>query len=275
MHLSRCGLRTAFLYSVKEDLNCLAGIPERKRSQAVHETVDRDQCVLDHLGLARIVAFRVGQTLPVHFELDDLVHAGILGLLDAAQKYDASRRVNFRSYAKYRIRGAILDSLRQLDTASRDLRRRWKLIESARRELLGLLKRDPTEDEIAEHLQMDIGSLRKTLFEIRSVGEISNRAPSSWHEGSNEHEFESAPELQPDAMCSMAEMREALAEAMSLLRPRQRQVLRLYYGEQQTMKQIGLALGVNESRVSQLHRSALSKMRVELEARGVYSEKAF
>src|SRR5579872_6154371 len=112
----------------------------------------RDQVVLAHLPLVKAIAIRVHENLPVHVDLDDLVHAGVLGLFDAASKYNADKNVVFHSYAKYRIQGAILDSLRQLDWASRDLRKRQKLVEAITRELSDSLKRTPTEVEIAEKM---------------------------------------------------------------------------------------------------------------------------
>ena len=118
----------------------------------------RDAIVLQHLSLVRAIAVRVHESLPVHVDLDDLVHAGVLGLFDAAQKYNPGKQVVFSSYAKHRIKGAILDSLRQLDWASRDLRRRHKQVEAATRELAAVLQRNPTQDEVAE--KMGVGEER-------------------------------------------------------------------------------------------------------------------
>src|SRR5579885_1670529 len=112
----------------------------------------RDRIVLEHLPLVKAIAIRVHENLPVHVDLDDLVHAGILGLFDAATKFDPEKQVAFSSYAKHRIKGAILDSLRQLDWASRDLRRRHKQLEAVTRDLASTLQRAPTEAEIAERL---------------------------------------------------------------------------------------------------------------------------
>ena len=102
----------------------------------------RDRIVLDHLPLVKAIAIRVHENLPVHVDLDDLIHAGVLGLFDAVAKYDASKNVAFQSYAKHRIKGAILDSLRQLDWASRDLRKRQKQMDSVTRDLSARLGRD-------------------------------------------------------------------------------------------------------------------------------------
>src|SRR6476469_5045590 len=109
--------------------------------------VVRDRIVLNHLPLVKAIAVRVHENLPVHVDLDDLVHAGVLGLFDAASKYNPDKKVVFHSYAKYRIKGAILDSLRQLDWASRDQRRRQKQVENTTRELTSKLGRLPTESE--------------------------------------------------------------------------------------------------------------------------------
>src|SRR5438477_1009370 len=116
----------------------------------------RDRIVLEHLPLVKAIAIRVHENLPVHVDLDDLFHAGVMGLFDAAVKYNPDKKVVFSAYAKHRIKGAILDSLRQLDWASRDLRRRHKQLEAATRELSLTLQRNPTEAEIAEKLGVDV-----------------------------------------------------------------------------------------------------------------------
>src|SRR6201981_457863 len=106
----------------------------------------RDQIVLDHLPLVKAIAIRVHENLPVHVDLDDLIHAGVLGLFDAVTKYDAEKNVAFHAYAKHRIKGAILDSLRQLDWASRDLRKRQKQVESVTQTLAVKLGRTPQDN---------------------------------------------------------------------------------------------------------------------------------
>src|SRR5450631_4309409 len=115
----------------------------------------RDQIVLDHLSLVKAIAIRVHENLPVHVDLDDLIHAGVLGLFDAVTKYDGTKNVAFHSYAKHRIKGAILDSLRQSDWASRDLRRRQKQVENTSRDLASKLGRTPCDTEVAS--QMGVG----------------------------------------------------------------------------------------------------------------------
>src|SRR5277367_6766806 len=116
----------------------------------------RDRVVLEHLPLVKAIAVRVHENLPVHVDVDDLVHAGILGLFDAASKFNPDKQVAFSSYAKHRIKGAILDSLRQLDWASRDLRRRHKQVEAVTHDLAAQFERQPTEAEIAQKLGVDV-----------------------------------------------------------------------------------------------------------------------
>src|SRR3954464_5295509 len=143
----------------------------RKKSK-VQKTL-RDRIVLDHLPLVKAIAVRVHENLPVHVEMDDLVHAGILGLFDAASKFNPEKQVAFSSYAKHRIKGAILDSLRQLDWASRDMRRRHKQVEAATRELAATLQRNPTEQEVAQKLGMDPERWRNMMLDLRNVGLVS------------------------------------------------------------------------------------------------------
>src|ERR1700682_3897656 len=133
----------------------------------------RDRIVLDHLSLVKAIAIRVHENLPVHVDLDDLVHAGVLGLFDAATKYNPDKQVAFSSYAKHRIKGAILDSLRQLDWASRDMRRRHKQGEAATRELAATLQRTAPEAEVAQKLGMDVDRWRTMMLDLRNVGLVS------------------------------------------------------------------------------------------------------
>jgi RNA polymerase sigma factor FliA len=235
----------------------------------------RDRIVLEHLPLVKAIAIRVHENLPVHVDLDDLVHAGVLGLFDAASKFDPEKQVAFSSYAKHRIKGAILDSLRQLDWASRDLRRRHKQVEAATRELATSLQRTPTEAEIAEKLGVDVERWRQMMVDLRSVGLVSASSRAVEHDDLPAPDFPSKPETQPDNMCSREQMRSVLGVAMKTLPERYQKVVFLYYTNEMTMKEIGGILGINESRVSQIHKSALEKMQVVLQANGISSVQAF
>ncbi|MGP0075620.1 MAG: sigma-70 family RNA polymerase sigma factor [Bryobacteraceae bacterium] len=235
----------------------------------------RDRIVLEHLPLVKAIAVRVHENLPVHVDLDDLVHAGVLGLFDAASKFNPEKQVAFSSYAKHRIKGAILDSLRQLDWASRDLRRRHKQVEAATRELAAALQRTPTESEIAQKLGVDVERWRQMMVDLRSVGLISASSRTAEHDDLPAPDFPSKPETQPDNMCSREQMRSVLGVAMKTLPERYQKVVFLYYTNEMTMKEIGGILGINESRVSQIHKSALEKMQVVLQANGIDSVHAF
>jgi len=239
---------------------------------------ERNRIVLQHLPLVRAIAVRVHESLPVHVDLDDLIHAGILGLFDAVEKYDPSKEVAFSSYAKHRIKGAILDSLRQLDWASRDLRRRHKQVEEATRALTAELQRTPTDEELAQRLGIEERRWRQIMIDLRNVGLISastRSAPGTDGEELPPPDFPCHPDHHPDRICARQQLREALARAMEVLPERYRKVVLLYYRDELTMKQIGHLMGINESRVSQIHKSALEKMASALQADGIFSSAAF
>ena len=246
-----------------------------KASAQAAKLARRDRVVLEHVPLVKAIAVRVHENLPVHVDLDDLVHAGILGLFDAASKFNPDKQVVFSSYAKHRIKGAILDSLRQLDWASRDMRRRHKQVEAATRDLAAELQRNPTEQEVAQKLGMDAERWRTMMIDLRNVGLIS--ASTRGNEGDDlpAPDFPSKPETHPDSICAREQLRSVLGVAMKTLPERYQKVVMLYYTNEMTMKEIGGILGINESRVSQIHKSALEKMQVALESTGITSAHAF
>jgi RNA polymerase sigma factor for flagellar operon FliA len=235
----------------------------------------RDQVVLEHLPLVKAIAIRVHENLPVHVDLDDLVHAGVLGLFDAASKFNPEKQVAFSSYAKHRIKGAILDSLRQLDWASRDMRRRHKQVEAATRELAATLQRNPTEAEVAQKLGMDQERWRSMMLDLRNVGLVSASTRSNENDDLPAPDFPTGPETHPDSICAHEQLRSVLGDAMKVLPERYQKVVTLYYTNEMTMKEIGGILGINESRVSQIHKAALEKMQVALESTGITSAHAF
>jgi len=235
----------------------------------------RDRVVLEHVPLVKAIAVRVHENLPVHVDLDDLVHAGILGLFDAASKFNPDKQVVFSSYAKHRIKGAILDSLRQLDWASRDMRRRHKQVEAATRDLAAELQRNPTEQEVAQKLGMDAERWRTMMIDLRNVGLISASTRGNEGEDLPAPDFPSKPETHPDSICAREQLRSVLGVAMKTLPERYQKVVSLYYTNEMTMKEIGGILGINESRVSQIHKSALEKMQTALSANGITSAHAF
>ena len=256
-----------------EQLSSVALRVVESREEA--ENARRDQVILEHLPLVKAIAVRVHENLPVHVDLDDLVHAGILGLFDAVSKYDAEKQVAFSSYAKHRIKGAILDSLRQLDWASRDLRRRHKQVEAATRDLAGELHRQPTEQEVSARLGVDQDRWRQMMLDLRNVGLVSASTRAQDRDDLPAPDFPSKTDTHPDFICIRQELRGALGVAMKTLPERYQKVVVLYYTNEMTMKEIGGILGINESRVSQIHKSALEKMAATLESNGISNSAAF
>jgi RNA polymerase sigma factor FliA len=245
-----------------------------QRKQPRISQQERDQIVIEHLPLVKAIAVRVHENLPVHVDLDDLVHAGVLGLFDAVEKYDSTKNVAFHAYAKHRIKGAILDSLRQLDWASRDQRKRQKQVEAATRDLSGKLGRTPTESEVAGEMGLSLERWRRTLLELRTVGLVS-ATPAPDGERDRVQEFAATPDFQPDRICAHNQLRTTLARAIGSLPERYQKVVFLYYTNDMTMKEIGDVMGVNESRISQIHKTALKRMATALESAGIHSAQAF
>ncbi len=246
-----------------------------KSSSAARDFAQRDRVVLEHLPLVRAIAVRVHDNLPVHVDLDDLIHAGIMGLFDAATKFDMDKNVAFSSYAKHRIKGAILDSLRQLDWASRDLRRRHKQVEAVTRELSAELQRNPTEQEIATKMGVEVDRWRQMMIDLRNVGLVSASTRANENEDLPAPDFPTSPDHHPDTICAREELKSLLKTALHTLPERYQRVVLLYYSNELTMKEIGNMLGINESRVSQIHKAALEKMANALGQAGISSAAAF
>jgi RNA polymerase sigma factor FliA len=233
----------------------------------------RDQIVLENLPLVKVIAIRVHENLPMHVDLEDLVHAGVLGLLDAVERFDEARNVAFQAYAKHRIKGAILDSLRQLDWASRDQRKRQKEVDATKSDLAAELGRAPTEIEMAGRMGVSLERWRRMQIELPPAS--AGAPPNPDGECDRAPEYTAAPALQPDRMCRHSQMRTTLARAIGTLPARYQRVVWLYYSNELTMKEIGEILGVNESRISQIHSTALKKMALVLESEGIRSAQAF
>ncbi len=235
----------------------------------------RDELITEHLHLVTAIASHIQNTIPVHVELDDLVHAGMMGLFDAATKYRDDKEVVFPTYAKHRIRGAILDSLRQQDWASRDLRKRYKQVEAVRTELAVKLGRTPTEAEIASELGLNSKRWQALMVDFRSLGAAATQVHA--HEGEEQlaPEIPATPAQAPDRLFARAELKEKLSTAIKTLPERYQQVVKMYYEKDLSMKEIATSLGVNESRISQIHKGALQRMQTALGGFGIASAAAF
>ncbi|HEY4047986.1 MAG TPA: FliA/WhiG family RNA polymerase sigma factor [Acidobacteriaceae bacterium] len=227
---------------------------------------DREQVLLENLPMVRFVARRIHEKLPQHVQLEDLVSAGILGLMDATAKFDPAKNTQFRTYAQFRIRGAILDSLRDVDWGPRDLRRKGRAIEDAIRALTVRLGRAPVEAEIANELGQTLEEYQKTLSDLKGLEIGSLHAQRNEDSGEEELAYVPGPPGEdPLFLCMRAEMRDRLQGAIEELPENERLVLSLYYYEELTMKEIALVLNVTASRISQIRSSAILHMRAKLE----------
>jgi RNA polymerase sigma factor for flagellar operon FliA len=226
---------------------------------------DRERLVLEHLPQVRLVARRIHGRLPQQVLLEDLVHAGILGLMDAVKKYDPSKNVQLKHYAEFRIRGAILDSLRLLDWSPRALRRKARHMVQAINLCKARLGRDPNDTEIAEEMQVSLGSLQRLQADLRGldVGSLQPDGDEPSHRVISLTRVE-AEEDDPYDQVLRAEAKELLEEAIGELPGSEREVLALYHFQQLTMKQIGAMMRIGVSRVSQIHSSALLRLRERL-----------
>jgi RNA polymerase sigma factor for flagellar operon FliA len=237
-------------------------------------TGEQERVLLEHLPIVRFLARRIHERLPQHVEIEDLVSAGVVGLMDAFSKFDPAKRVQFRSYAQFRIRGAILDSLRTLDWSPRELRRKGRAVEEAIRVLTARLGHAPNEAEVATEMALELEEYQQLLGDLKGL-EIGTLHIER-NEDSGEEELAyvpGRPEEDPLFRCLRGELEERLAEAIQNLPDRERLVMSLYYYEEMTMREIGLALGVVESRVSQVHASAVVHLRgalKDLAARGAF-----
>ncbi len=227
--------------------------------------LERERLLLEHLPTVRYLARRIHERLPQHVDLDDLISAGVVGLIDAFSKFDHSKKVQFKSYAQFRIRGAILDSLRTLDWSPRELRRKGRAVEEAIRSATQRLGRAPSEQEIAAVMELSLVDYQHLLGNLKGLEIGSLHMERTEDSGDEELAYiPGAPEDDPLFRCLKGEMKQRLADAIEELPEKERLVLTLYYYEELTMKEIGLTLGVVESRVSQIHSSAVLRLRTAL-----------
>jgi RNA polymerase sigma factor FliA len=228
-------------------------------------TAERESLIVETLPLIKHIAHRVATRLPTNIEMRDLINAGVLGLLDAVDKFEPERQVKFKTYAEVRIRGAILDSLRNLDWAPRSLRKKSKDLERTFAELSQKLGRPATDEEVSEALGEDIEGYHALVDQLHglTLGSFENLTESEDSENYINY-YPDDGTNDPYAKFETSELTSLLAEAIEELPEKERLVLSLYYYEEFTMKEIGTLLGVNESRVSQLHTKATLKLRSKL-----------
>jgi RNA polymerase sigma factor for flagellar operon FliA len=218
--------------------------------------------VLENLPEVRHIARRIHVRLPRHIPFEDLVHEGVLGLIGAAEKYDPAKNVQLLSYARFRIRGAILDSLRELDWGPRHLRRQARRIEEASSELAFKLGRVPSEPEVAIQLGIPLNDFQHILKDLHclkletSLALPEHNSKQELFAGRLSHDRQD-----PFEVCVRADTKRVLIAAIETLAEKEQRALTLYYFEECTMKEVGRVLNVQESRISQIITAALDRLR--------------
>jgi RNA polymerase sigma factor FliA len=225
----------------------------------------RDELVMQNVALVKSLAQRLAQRLPSQVQVEDLVSAGVLGLIEAAGRYKSSLGVPFQAFARRRIHGAMLDALRDLDWAPRSLRRLRRDVDSAVASERARLGREPEEQEIASALGMTVAQYERALEQLRTLELAAAReldAPTA--DGTPLLEFCVDPGETAVQTIERKELRAHLAQAIGNLPERERQILALYYEEELTLAEIGEVIGVCESRVCQLRGLAVTRLRTML-----------
>ena len=227
------------------------------------DTAQRDILLLEYLPQVQHVARRIHSRLPRHVLCEDLVHAGILGLMDAARKFKPSKNVKLKHYAEIRIRGAILDSLRLLDWGPRRLRQQGRRLEQATLRCKSKLGHEPDETEIAAEMRLSLENLQQLVGELRGLEVASLQSEANPYGEGIEACVESNAE-NPYEQALRAEMTTMLQAAIAELPGRHRRVLSLYHFQELTMKQVGAIMHIGQARVSQIHSAAMVRLRVRL-----------
>jgi RNA polymerase sigma factor for flagellar operon FliA len=229
---------------------------------------EREELILEHLPQVRLIARRIHDRLPESVSLDDLVSTGVIGLIAAIDRFDPTQNVKLRTYAEYKIRGAILDSLRDLDWAPRQQRKRAKLIEAAISSVEQRLHRTPTEEEIATELGQTVEEYHGWLVDSRGLNLGSLESASGDDENRDLLKFISGDEESwPSRVVERSELQRLLVEAISKMPSMEKTVLSLYYYEELTLREISTIVSLHESRISQLKTQAILRMRTYMEKR--------
>jgi RNA polymerase sigma factor for flagellar operon FliA len=226
--------------------------------------VERERLILEHLPQVRLIARRIQERLPENIGLEDLVSTGIIGLISAIDHFDSRHNVKLKTYAEYKIRGAILDGLRGLDWAPRQKRRKAKQIEAAIAAAEQILKRLPAEDEIAAQLEIPIEVYHQWLVEIRGLNVASLEYNSGEHGRNMLHYLPDNGRNLPSTLLEKSELQRLLAESIDGIPEIERQVLSLYYHDELTLREIALVVHLHESRISQLKSQAILRLRSHL-----------
>lgn len=233
-------------------------------------TENREEVIIRYSPMIKYVANRIAMRLPPHIEVDDLISVGVLGLMDAISKYDSSRGAKFKTYAEFRVRGAILDELRALDWVPRSIRQKASAVEKVVRSLESKLRRLPEDDEVAKEMDMSLDQFYRTIDETKSVPVFSLEdlgiAKESGEQQSLLDCLAGKADADPQTQIRLIELKEIIAKAIDTLPEKERLMVSLYYYEELTMKEIGAVLDITESRVSQIHSKAVLHLRTKLKS---------
>lgn len=228
----------------------------------------RERLILEHLPQVRWVARRIHERLPAAFGLDDLISTGIIGLINAIDSYDPTYNAQLKTYAEYKIRGAILDSIRGMDGIPAHRRKNVKQVEAAILATEQRLGRTPTEEEIAAELKIPLAEYHEWLFELRGVTIGSLDSPANGREGGALIQYLADDEdKSPSRLVERSALEQLLAEGLSQLPPNERIVLTLYYKEEQNMREIAPILNLHLTRVSQLKSQGILRLRTYIAKR--------
>lgn len=220
---------------------------------------EQEQLVAEHMELVKRIAYHLIARLPAHTEIEDLLQAGMMGLLEAARNYDESRGASFSTFAGFRIRGAMLDEVRRHDWTPRSVHRKQREVSAAIRDLEAETGRTPTAGEIAARMEISVDDYHKILRDSAGCSLLSlNEADD---ESRPVRQFVGDESLDPDRIFSEEQFRGEVVDAIERLPEKEKMVLSLYYERELNLKEIGAVLGVTESRVCQIHGQALARLR--------------
>ena len=244
------------------------------KQQAAEEieitTENREEVIKRYSPMIKYVANRIAMRLPPHIEVDDLISVGVLGLMDAISKYDSSRGAKFKTYAEFRVRGAILDELRAMDWVPRSIRQKASNVDKVVQTLQAKLSRSPEDEEVAEEMGISLDQFHDTLNETKSIPIFSLEdlgiAKESGEQQSLLDCLAGKADADPQTQIRLIELKEIIAKAIDALPEKERLMVSLYYYEELTMKEIGAVLEITESRVSQIHSKAVYRLRTKLKA---------
>ena len=232
---------------------------------------EREQIIHQHVDLVKYEVDRVAAGLPAEVDRDDLISAGIIGLIRAVDRFDPTRGASFATYATTMMRGAIMDELRTMDWAPRGLRSKYRRLEDAIARLRQKLGRQPQEAEIARELGVTPDEYEQLLRDATATAIVSlealAEASGDARMPSNDDLASGRVEWNPAAVVDNAELRRLLAKAVAELSEREQLVISLYYDQELTLQEIGVVLGVTESRICQIHTQAIARLRAGLFAR--------